>query len=208
MNRAIRSPEPQRILRSEWRVLQIGEPSATWEDLCQAFGPDWSRYRPNATHVLVHRYIRRGTEEPWVLFNIANAYEDALGCIDNAAVPMCDELRELQFKRRAYLERQALAKAEAEAAKRKELERRELRQKSEATFRRLRDGKQKDGLILTKQWAQQIIRMHDKRIELEADAEFRSYYDAVLAAVTVPTKRKALIAFFQYVATRPDLAIS
>jgi hypothetical protein len=181
------------VLRKEWKV----EPLALVpeETVVAAFGPDWRRWSPGASWVLSVRYIRRGKEEEWSLFQTANSRGQALQYVDDRAVATDPELAALQKAREVHRQ------AEEERARVKAVQAEERRldtlaaRRSEAAFERLLAGKG-GGWALG--W-QRFIEAHaadaDYCAAKQGDTRFMELYSAVLRAMTVPAKRKALRAF-------------
>ena len=56
------------IIRVEWRIKPIS--AYNMDDLYAAFGPNWTSYNPGARFVMEQRYIRRGVDEGWKLFDV------------------------------------------------------------------------------------------------------------------------------------------
>jgi len=183
------------ILRTEWRVRTV----ATFrpEELAAAFGPDWQRYKPFASHVLEHRYIRRGKEEPWTPFNAANSFDQALAEVDSGAVAVHPTLKKLQREREEYAEEQR-RKKETESRLAAEREEREYHAgRSDEAFRKL--AASKDG-VWAERWNAFVSSHSDaaSRDRVRNDAEFMQLYKAVMAAETVPAKRVAIRKFLSY----------
>jgi len=138
------------------------------------------------------RYIRRGHEEDWQPFNAANSFKQALEYIDNAAIPLCPELSALQVSRHeAKVAEEEKARAERKA-KGVRLEAEERTKRSQEAFSQLRDSK--DG-----KWANRwnvVVAEAQRKPKLfeglEQSAKFRELHAAVINAMTVPTKRKAI----------------
>lgn len=178
----------QGILRHEWSVWLVKDFNP--DTLSAAWGPDWRR---SATHVLVHRYIRRGVEEPWTPFQSANDFSHALEYVDDDAVAVHPELKKLQAKRLAY-------RQEQEAKKRQEIERRqaaEQKGRSEAAFMKM--AAKDPGLA--GQW-NAFMAEHNSPAEQHAfldDPEFMRLYKDVFDAETIPTKKRSIKAFLAYV---------
>ena len=162
------------ILRDEWRVREVSD-----------FMP--------ASHVLEHRYVRRGVEEPWRLFDAANDHQMALEYVDGSAVALDPELIEIQTKRAAAAEA-ARHKADVERTVTVEREahaRREAR--SAAAFRRLATSSRDQ--VWADRWNAFVVQYHDNEAMKAQVLNNIRLYDAVLAAETVPAKRKAIKAF-------------
>ena len=179
------------ILRDEWRVRGISDFMP--EALTAAWGSDWRCSRPCASHVLEHRYVRRGVEEPWRLFDAANDHQMALEYVDGSAVALDPELIEIQTKRAAAAEA-ARHKADVERTVTVEREahaRREAR--SAAAFRRLATSSRDQ--VWADRWNAFVVQYHDNEAMKAQVLNNIRLYDAVLAAETVPAKRKAIKAF-------------
>ena len=63
------------IIRVEWRIKPIS--AYNIDDLYAAFGPNWTSYNPGARFVMEQRYIRRGVDEGWKLFDVYKTREEA-----------------------------------------------------------------------------------------------------------------------------------
>jgi len=180
------------VLRQEWRVSPLV--SLAPEDITNAFGPDWQRYRPEACYVLEQHVVCRGDDWGWKPEHLANTYSEALEYVDMRATSCSDALTELWAARAAHARDIEEAK-QAEAAKTaKEAERQEQKAASEAAFARLYNSSRWG------YWAH-CWRAYGTRVQEMAEPErqntlnregFREAHDAVLAAVTVPAKRKAI----------------
>jgi hypothetical protein len=188
------------VLRREWRVRDV---TTFMEDvLAASLGGDWRYYHPYTTHVVEERALRGG--EPmtaWTVMWPLYSYEAAVEQVDSGAVFVCPILRELHERREAAqraaieraaaeIERERQAAADQEAARRKAY-------LSEAAFRRL--------LVSTHGvWAERwnaftASATPEQRERLRADETAVRLHDAVLAAETVPAKRKAIKAFLTHV---------
>lgn len=181
------------ILRDEWEVRLVRDCQP--EELEQAWGPGWRRNRPFALHALYHRYIRRGVQEPWLPFQASNSFEQALEYLPNEAAACCPELVELQERQKAAAEA-AEQEIEAERKGRAALAAREDQAKaSQLAWRRLLEGKSAAGARLAVDWNAAIMKLlaaDELKHRFANDAEFVRLHEAVIAAVTVPDKRKAI----------------
>lgn len=182
-------------LRDEWRVRLVSDFNP--EALSAAWGSGWRRSAPEASHVLEHRYVRRGVEEPWTPFQSANSSLQALQYIDDKATAVDAELKDLQAKRRAHQEKQR-AEAEEKRQKVREQEEREQHQeKAQAAFIKL--AKSKDA-ALTDRW-NAFMSAHNSPSEQHAfldDPTFMKFYKAASEAETVPAKRRSIKEFLAY----------
>lgn len=185
------------VLREEWRLVPFlqGEPAQA-ERLIEAFGPDWRRYRPFPADVLEHRYIRRGVEEPWLPVALGNSTEGALQEIEAHAVAVDPRLEAIQKERANYAaerEREAREEREHEAAA---ADRKRQLTESRAAFRRLAAGKDAEWAT---RWNEAVSsHSEEERERLKGDPEFVRLHEAVMDAVTVPVKRKAIRAALAY----------
>jgi hypothetical protein len=191
------------ILRGEWRVSKV-ETFAPSE-LENAWGADWRRYKPFAEWVLEHRCIRRGVQESWRPFECANSYEQALEYIDDKATALNDRLIALQEARRRAREEDK-RKREEEARKATEEERKaEQARRSRDAFDRLWNGKDGDW---ARRWNTAIVwcQATPKLFEvLKTSEDFTRLHADVIAAVTVPVKRKAIKAALAWLAKEHGL---
>ena len=187
------------VLRDEWKIENICDCDPS--DLIRAFGEDWRRYSPNAEVVLLHRYIRRGKIESWAYFQTANTFDQALGYIDDKAIPLCEELKKIQADRIAY-------RAECERKEKEENDRRIKEeekyyhwQRSQKAFERLLESKDS---VWAGRWNNTISLLQKKGnlADLQKDSLFMQLYNAVMDSETVPGKRKAIKNFLKYVDER------
>ena len=181
------------ILRDEWRVREIGlEESNAVRDW--SGGICWDGW------MLEHRYIRRGTVEPWEYFDVSNCREYALADIDPKAIAIDPDLLKIQQTRQMEAEQAEIARQAKEQAERERMEAKALEVASNAAFVRLRASKHGhladayNAFVASKQGDQAYF---DK---VQADQQFMTLYKAVFNAVTVPTKRKAIRLFLEYAA--------
>jgi hypothetical protein len=187
------------VLRTEWRVRPVE--ACPYDYLVAAWGKDWGYHHPETTHVLEQRYIRNGVEEPWRPSFAARSRAHALEHVDGGrgVVELDPELIAQTAATIAESERMAAEKNAQAAAAHDAEARRERVRRSEKAFGDLsmhvRDG----------HWAARwttFVADADKDDEffasIRADDEFRRLHNAVIAAITVPAKRKAIKAFLAY----------
>jgi hypothetical protein len=178
------------IIRDEWRIKPIA--SYNMDDLYAAFGPNWTSYNPGARFVLEHRYIRRGVDEGWKKFDVYKTREKALEAIDRDATPVGQGMSKVKAKRALDEERQRVG----EAAERESLwvaEGKRLRRgHSELAFRRMLEGK---NAIWGQRYNEFVEAHKDDAALLATMSADSALYDAVMDAVTIPTKVKAIKAF-------------
>ena len=189
------------ILRDEWRVRDVADfaPGA----LVAAWGPDWRRYKPFASHVLEHRYVRRGVEEPWKPAQSANSEEQALQHIDDKAVALDPYLKELQQLRMLTQEKERKVEEEKRRREIEAYERRYHRGRSAEAFKKLLASKDAAWAERWNVW----IAAHQSdaaRAAAERDPEFMRLHHAAFDAETVPAKRKAIKEFLAYVEGRRE----
>jgi hypothetical protein len=180
-------------LRKEYRVRLVKDFSA--DELNAAWGSDWRKYKPFATHVLEERYIRRGQEEPWKPHSSANSREQAMEYIDSNAIALDPTLQKLEAAQAQYRQEQKVKEEAAHKSKAEAQERASRRDRSEAAFNRLRDSK--DGIWATRYNEYVLAHMNDPAFQASArdNPEFMKYYQAVMSAETVPAKKKAIREF-------------
>lgn len=193
------------VLRDEWRVARIEDQPP--ERLVASFGPDWRRYSPEAEWVLEHRYIRRGTVEPWKAFQTASTRGQVLQYIDGHAVAIDAELLRLQQDHAAAMELARMKEEEDRQKRNVQEAKARCRQVSDAAFIRMRDGKTHDGYALAVAWNDCLQKIwsnpaFDRVAVLSAEPETEQYklytmHQAVLDAATVPVKRKAIREFLK-----------
>ena len=188
-------------LRDEWRVREVRDFAP--EALVAAWGSDWHSYRPGASHVLEHRYIRDGVEEPWTPHQAANSEEQALQEVpdrvgDVALDPYLIELRELRKQAAAGHKRQVDLKKEQEL---EASERRSQRKRSEDAFERMRTSRTGKGAEWATKW-NVFVQAHrddaEYRDRAAKDAGYMERYRAVFDAESVPSKQKAIREFLAY----------
>ena len=187
------------VLRDEWRVRTVGKVGEA--ALVAQFGEDWRSIRPFASHVLEHRYIRRGVEEPWSPADLGNDRRAALEYIDDKATPIDPVLLDIQEGRAKYRQgsRAVFAEALARETDERRLETEGKREASRAAFERLRAGKD---AVWADRW-NQFAASHqgDKAYVKNAaeDPELMRLYDEAMLATTVPKKKAAIRRFLEYV---------
>ena len=189
------------VLRKEWRVAKI-TPEMN-EDLAKAFGRDYYRYRPYATHVLEYRCIRRGVIEPWYMLEMANSLRHALEYVDDNATSLCADLTKLQIARKVAEEKKReREKAEAEA-KRAAEELANRKKKSEEAWKKLWDHP-KDNIWAMK-WSE-FVKQHMNDTEYkkacQANIKFMELYNKALHSPTMASKRSAIKKLLAYVETK------
>ena len=188
------------VLRDEWRVREVGyfQP----EELIAAFGDDWRRARPFASHVLEHRYIRRGAEEPWTPFDAASSFQEAIEDIDTHAAALHPALKKLQQGRQEYAEQQRHKEEEKREKEAAAEERAFHSRRSKDAFVRLLGTRDR---VLGEQWNAFNVKHgadQEYKDRMSKDPAFMAAYTAVLDAETVPAKRKAIKKFLnEYGAT-------
>jgi hypothetical protein len=188
------------FLRREWRVRDVAD--VPEESLAQSPGCDWRYYHPQTSHVVEERALRGG--EPmtaWTVMRAIDSYEAAVEHVDSGAVFVCPILHALH-QRQETAQRSAIEQAAAEIERERQaaVDEEAMRRKaylSEAAFRRL--------LVSTHGvWAERwnaftASATPEQRERLRADETAVRLHDAVLAAETVPAKRKAIKAFLTHV---------
>lgn len=212
----VQAPEPERpiiafreresmaeagvFLRREWRVREVTDIAE--ETLTQSLGCDWRYYHPHTTHVVEERALRGG--EPmtaWTVMWPVASYEAAVEHVDSGAVFVCPVLRDLH-ERQGTAQREAIEQAAIEAERKRQAEAdaetaRLRAERSEAAFRRLLVSTHG---VWAERWNAFTSSVTDEQRErLRADETAVHLHDAVLAAETVPAKRKAIRAFLAHV---------
>lgn len=147
--------------------------------------------------LLFERTIRRGVTESWHLTSVDRCLIDSLDQIPNDATPLHpllilrkrieSEDRERDSEIRAY---ESAIQAELEA-------RREHESRSALAFRKLYDGKNEEGRMLTRKYSATMLYFKANRelfesLKLADDSTFRTLYDAMMDSITIPTKRATL----------------
>lgn len=188
------------ILRHEYRVRtceDVGE-----DALARALGQAWWYYHGDSTHVLEERAYRDGVPQTvWTITASFEGYERTVEHIDTGVTFVCPVLRETherqERERHARAAARAAEQAAAERAANEQADREWHAARSQAAFDRL--SWSKDG-VWAERWNAFTSAATPADIErLRADARAVELHDAVIAAETVPAKRKAIKAFLAYV---------
>lgn len=179
------------MLRQEWRIQPVQDFDSA--ELRDAFGNlVWATCNP-PTHVLMHRYVRRGVEEPWTLYEHGTSHDMLLGYVPDNAIATLPALRELQKCRAQTRETKRLddeLRAQLRAEKETRLRKRD---RSQAAFLRLRNSK--DG-EWAKQWNLYCSSADvDEQKRVAGSLDLMRLYHAAMDAETVPTKRSAIKRF-------------
>lgn len=185
------------ILRKEWRLVPFNSSNPIHYELTnrrQSAG----RFSPAI--VLEQRYIRRGTIEPWEIFDGYETETEALSAIDPKAIAIdCPALVWVQhdYKRqcREYEEQQA---REREEKTRREEERR-LRGLSRVAWDKLFNSSRYRPLC--DEWNEMTTSSGALSIkdDLQHDREFmRLYRLATIESITMMSKRSAIRACLDY----------
>lgn len=184
-------------LRREWTVLETSH--ALSSGLLEA--PE--RYGVwRDVYSLFARYNRRGTIEPWQLMGFYPTEETALrDILDTGVVPVDLRLVTI-FREREWVRRVEEAKRAAASEKnlKREAERRRRSLGSIPFAKMMKSGKPAD-VELCERWNAFTSNPENvkRRGELKEDEEFMSLYNEGLFADRVPSKRKALREFLEYV---------
>lgn len=181
-------------LRHEWRVRAVDD--IPDETLDMHLGAQWRYLHPGTTHVVEERALRAGQPSTiWTVTFAIDSYEQAAECIDSGAVIVCPILREVH-ERHEQAQRERMAEL-AEQAERERLEAEEQAERearaarSDAAFERMASSK--SGAVWAERWnAFTRGATSEQRETWRKNAEFVRLHDAVIAAETVPTKRKAI----------------
>jgi hypothetical protein len=180
------------VLRVEWRLTPVT--SVAREALEQAFGPRWDSHLASRPVLVESRRIKRGRAYAWEIYDAARTQDEAFYYIANSGeyIALNSRLKQVQVARQ-----EAKNKAEAEeliAADTKEKARcRALQEaKSEAAFVRLSESKD---AVWAERWKAFVRRHYINEDMIARIKANQTLYDAVVTAVTVPAKRKAIKAF-------------
>lgn len=150
-------------------------------------------------YVLEHRYIRRGTAEPWTPFQSANTFGQALEYIDDNAVALSAALRDIQVKRAQYQEKKRLEDEEKKHREQQELEFERHKTASEEAFCRLLASPKGSAIAQRYNAFVENSKINqDFTSRARTDAEFMRRYNAVMEAEKVPAKQKAIREFLAY----------
>jgi hypothetical protein len=181
------------ILRSEWRLVPFNS-----SDPAHAHIPHLRDYTHNI--VLETRYIRRGTVEPWQVFDGYTSEHDALSDIDPRAIAIdCPDLLWIQHERKRIDRERAeeLAREQEEKAKREEQQR--LRGLSIDAWWKLYNSPRYRPLC--DEWNEFTTNPSALvlKSQLESDREFmKLYHLATRGATASITKRQAIRACLDY----------
>lgn len=153
-------------------------------------------------YILIARYIRRGTVEPWQIFDFHPSEDAALrGILDSGVVPVDPRLVTIH-REREWAQRVEEAKQAAESEKVREREDRRCRAAQGAkAFRKLSESGKPIDVELCERWnaftrdPENVAR----RGELAKDEEFMERYNAAFYADRVPGKRKRMREFLEFV---------
>lgn len=173
------------ILRKEWRVgLVVGV--AMHDKIHAAFkrAGEW---------VIEERYIRRGADEGWRLFDTNDELDCLLECIDDGAVALHPRLLELrgqwaeaEAKRQADATAKRLAEDAENAARLK-------RSRAAGAMRKFRENPRNAELVAKWDEHVQFVKSDvERQAQLAADAEFYRSGMAVYDAETQPEIKKAM----------------
>lgn len=188
------------VLRHEYRVRScedVGE-----DELAQRLGQDWRYYRGDATHVLEERVYRNGEPSTvWTTTSSFDGYERAVEHVDSGVTFVCPVLAQVHADRMADREAARERKAaEERAAYQAQVERaaeaaHKIRSKN--AFKRLATSKDRAWAERWNAFTQDAT--DETRERLRADEIAVRLHDAVIAAETVPAKRRAIKAFLAHV---------
>jgi len=195
------APDPETglpgTLRDEWRVLRVEDYPPG--DLTRYFGQDWRNYRRYPTHVLEHRYVRRGVIEPWRPFDTAESFEKSLEYIDDHALPVHPKMIELVAARRAAADRAVVEREEKRRREAEQEERDYHKRRADRAFTSLTSGSAQ-GQALVERW-DSFISDHNTesfRVRVQNDPRWMDLYRQATTAETVPGRRKAIREFLEY----------
>ena len=181
-------------LRIEWRLWdRLEDPGAWMQDRLDSAFPGWLRSSRTPSFVVEQRYVRRGIEEAWQPFDFYSTRAAALGDVDGYAVPVDAQLVAMR-ERAAEEERRERAEQDEKDRLAGERERkREQKRRSMIAFDRLYETAA--GRPWCERWNAFVVRTQAEsgaQARLRADIEFMVAYGAVMAAETIPGKRKAM----------------
>lgn len=185
--------EPK-TLRDEWRIVDLRIDKDV-EAALYSQNTGW-RY---GIFILQHRYVRNGVPEEWVFIDDSNVRDRALSHIDGRATAIDPDLVRVQ-EARAEDERRWQKEREMAAVERAQQESKAARKAaSEAAFHRMLNSKNARNVALAQRWVATLTELKTipgfvaRAFHHEA---FVALHSAVLDTVTVPTKIKAMKAFF------------
>lgn len=180
------------ILRNEWRIKKVTPDD--YQRIHEWFG---EKSVPGQ-YILEHRYIRRGTEEPWTITDMEDHAENLMGVIDKNATAVSPRMKTAKEK----WETNRLEKEKIQQGKRiaedKRVEDKRIREESDSAFDRMLKSPNPKFQQLAKDWNAMHVRLNqDKEFLNKAinDKEFRAAYDPILKTTKVPEKAKAMREF-------------
>lgn len=178
------------VLRDEWRIRELGDPGLSYDQVRAMLLPAVEVRE----QILEHRYIRRGTEEPWTLFDVADAVDDLLNLIPPSAVAVSPRLLEMRGEWAAAEAERTRQLEEKRAAELALEEKRAKERRSREAFRRMAEGSEYNRALAA--WWNAHVEMVNGDPELQerlcVDREFLKTADPVFAAETVPAKARAI----------------
>lgn len=196
------------ITRTEWRIVE--------GDFYQDRDPYRRRrfrladtYRRAYTDFrLERRTIRRSEDLGWQPIEICDNQIEPLLMVDNlqsaSVIAVDPEFAEIQETYRQRVRESKDEETRKEAREREDMERRRQRVESEDAFRRLYESE--TGKVWAEEWNTFTTHARpDVVATLRKDKRAVALHDAVIAAVTVPAKRKAIreaLTYFEQVLTQ------
>lgn len=128
------------VLRKEWRLRELGDPGVSYDEV-------HAEFRRVGEYVLDMRYIRRGKDEGWRMFDTCDCIDDLLAAVDDGATALHPRLLELrgQWAESARATAKALEAARQKAADEKA--KREREHRCAMAMRRLRENPRQAELI-------------------------------------------------------------
>jgi hypothetical protein len=199
-------------LRFEYRVHAVEDvPGAA---LSEAWGRDWGRHYPETKHVVEERRVLCGVAESWRFHSPARSLAAALDCMGGQDLVVLEpEMRTIWEARQTEIHRE---RDEHDARKKARLieerearDAREQRRRSDAAFERLA-ASQRDG-HWAERWNAFLQAVTKDQVFLAragCDDRFQALHDAVIAAKTVPSKRKAIREFLAYAELFQEMTIA
>lgn len=201
--RASENPETGEpgIIRKEWRVVPFD--SYTYEKIVYLWGYSdrWSCVNPH--FIMERRYIIRGDVGPWEPIDMYEDYQSAYAHLDIPHTCVIWEFIDIKKAADETMRRLREEKAVEEEKERQRVEKQRIRAACNEAFTRLMESSE-EGKALCERW-NAFVSSNDAKENKEryaADEEFMGLYRAAMDSHTIPSKRKTLRVFLEYIESR------
>lgn len=202
------------VLRCEYKLVPFDWSNREQQyELTEHFGPRWRETR-TATGVITYtRYIRRGVVEPWTPSDLHDTDESALEDIPSNVTAVDPRLVQIRADNAAYYRQKTKEEQREKVAREERRAKSAIRAKSNVAFDKLLNSTSEQYRRLALDWQACMSKYretHDKdAIEtLRTDVTFMQYYNAVMGAVNVPTKKTAIREFLERYGERAVVSVS